>query len=383
MGGPRDNYIPGCEHFPGYNNGKRDLVYGGCDGNGHKPNPLDDGFNISTGPTSIYIYGGNKGHCDCGGGKWWQGLLGNLVGSATALGITALLTRNNSSVSGSGLFGGSFNSGVWGSGLGGGSSIFGSGFGSSWGGGSYGGFAIDNSWVLPYQRIGGNSSGNSVGNSTGNTPDANSTPNTGNTPNAGSTPGTNNSNTGNTSGTGNTNSSGNTSGSENGNGNGTMPTADAFNNAIDDLLNGKEHLYYGHAENTTHTNYEHTISKKTGDGVSNEDVKKGIRKGAADGKTLPTGETADTKVKDGYYKYITLTDATSNNQYTYQYESSSNGQLKYKLVPNLSDTTKDDNGSDKGWELTQQTPTVVITIEDGIIHLKSDGDAFGATKLGK
>ena len=42
--------------------------------------------------------------------------------------------------------------------------------------------------------------------------------------------------------------------------------------------------------------------------------------------------------------------------------------------------SSDNDGAGAGWDLTNQKPEVVITIEDGIIHLKSNGDEYSATK---
>lgn len=147
-----------------------------------------------------------------------------------------------------------------------------------------------------------------------------------------------------------------------------------FNNAIDDIKGGKTYLYYGHAQNTKHADYAHTISAH-GDGVNEADIKNGIRRGVA---SKFAGQITDDKAKtDGYYTYITLTDETSHNEYTYKYVSSNNGELKYQLVTEMSDADKD--GKKQGWELTGENPTVIITVEDGKINLKSSGDLRAST----
>lgn len=162
-----------------------------------------------------------------------------------------------------------------------------------------------------------------------------------------------------------------------------MPTATEFNNAIDDKdANKNEKVYSAEAENTTHTEWQHTKSETLNANKTNKDnVKQGIRKGVATSKAnkLTNNENADTK-SNGYYKYITLTDSTSKNEYTYEFVSASNGELKYKLAPNYSDDTKDGNTGDNNWTLSNESPVVVVTIVDGVIHLKSSGDLKSATK---
>ncbi|MCM1264791.1 MAG: hypothetical protein NC200_01210, partial [Candidatus Gastranaerophilales bacterium] len=148
MSGPWDNYRPGCEHFPGYNNGKRDLVYGGCDGSGHKHSFFECGGTIDLSST-INIYG-NIGTAQPSTPKFsWGGFAGALTGSILGgvmdgikLGLMAKWFGGGSSFGTTSLY----------SGLGTGASIFGGGF-NSYGGGS-GGFLIDSTGVFPYARPG-------------------------------------------------------------------------------------------------------------------------------------------------------------------------------------------------------------------------------------
>ena len=56
--------------------------------------------------------------------------------------------------------------------------------------------------------------------------------------------------------------------------------------------------------------------------------------------------------------------------------------MTYKLSKDFTDTTKDDNGDDKGWEGTGAEPEVVIRIKDGVIYLESSGTNYSASKKG-
>ena len=169
-------------------------------------------------------------------------------------------------------------------------------------------------------------------------------------------------------------------GSGSGSGSGATISATDFNNAIDDKdAQGGEKLYYAEAENTKHTDYQHTISAN-GSGVSKEDVKKGIRAGVS-GKHASQVSDPNVKVSEGYYKYITLTDKDSKNEYSYEFYKVNGNELQYRLIPNMSDDTIDNvTGGSNGWTLTSQQPIVTITIEDGVIHLKSNGDEYSARK---
>lgn len=383
------SYIPGHEHYPGHNNWKRDMLYGCGDGSGYdrRPNPLDDGFHISN-RTNIYVYGGNSNGGCHGSRGFLSGLLGGLTGANSCwsnesslwgrltgtllsfganLGLASLMNKwSGGSIYGTGFGGGGyqFYPTSW---VGGGSSIFGSGFGGGYAG--TGDMLINSTGMLPwspvsYSGVGTNGNGTGGANNTGGA--------TTNNNSQGTTPQNNNNQP--------VSPSNNDNGS--GNGNGTVISANDFNNAIDDLASdGKTtKLYYGIAQNTNESlNLEKTVSKH-GNDVNEATQKRGIRAGKAN-----KAEGKETRDKqEGYYKYITLTDGTSNNEYTYTFVSAQNGKLTYKLSKEDSDTSKDGKGT--GWELTGSNmpePTVVIRIKDGVIYLESSGTEYSATKKGE
>lgn len=387
------SYIPGHEHYPGHNNWKRDMLYGCGDGSGYdrRPNPLDDGFHISN-RTNIYVYGGNSNGGCHGSRGFLSGLLGGLTGANSCwsnesslwgrltgtllsfganLGLASLMNKwSGGSIYGTGFGGGGyqFYPTSW---VGGGSSIFGSGFGGGYAG--TGDMLINSTGMLPwspvsYSGVGTNGNGTGGANNTGGA--------TTNNNSQGTTPQNNNNQP--------VSPSNNDNGS--GNGNGTVISANDFNNAIDDLASdGKTtKLYYGIAQNTNESlNLEKTVSKH-GNNVDAEAQKRGIRRGVSTkhADKLPKGESDATKTSEGYYKYITLTDGTSNNEYTYTFVSAKDGKLTYKLSKDFTDTTKDDNGDDKGWEGTGAEPEVVIRIKDGVIYLESSGTDYSASKKG-
>lgn len=387
------SYIPGHEHYPGHNNWKRDMLYGCGDGSGYdrRPNPLDDGFHISN-RTNIYVYGGNSNGGCHGSRGFLSGLLGGLTGANSCwsnesslwgrltgtllsfganLGLASLMNKwSGGSIYGTGFGGGGyqFYPTSW---VGGGSSIFGSGFGGGYAG--TGDMLINSTGMLPwspvsYSGVGTNGNGTGGANNTGGA--------TTNNNSQGTTPQNNNNQP--------VSPSNNDNGS--GNGNGTVISANDFNYAIDDLASdGKTtKLYYGIAQNTNESlNLEKTVSEH-GDGVDAEIQKRGIRRGVSTkhADKLPKGESDATKTSEGYYKYITLTDGTSKNEYTYTFVSAKDGKLTYKLSKDFTDTTKDDNGDDKGWEGTGAEPEVVIRIKDGVIYLESSGTKYSASKKG-
>lgn len=384
------SYIPGHEHYPGHNNWKRDMLYGCGDGSGYdrRPNPLDDGFHISN-RTNIYVYGGNSNGGCHGSRGFLSGLLGGLTGANSCwsnesslwgrltgtllsfganLGLASLMNKwSGGSIYGTGFGGGGyqFYPTSW---VGGGSSIFGSGFGGGYAG--TGDMLINSTGMLPWSPVSYSGVGTN-GNNTGATNNNGGT-NTNNN-SQGTTPQNNNNQS--------VSPSNNDNGS--GNGNGTVISANDFNNAIDDLgSDGKTKLYYGIAQNTNKSMegyLEKTVSKH-GNDVDEATQKRGIRAGKAN-----EAEGKETKEKqDGYYKYITLTDGTSNNEYTYTFVSAKDGKLTYKLSKEDSDTSKDGKGT--GWELTGSNmpePTVVIRIKDGVIYLESSGTEYSATKKGE
>lgn len=385
------SYIPGHEHYPGHNNWKRDMLYGCGDGSGYdrRPNPLDDGFHISN-RTNIYVYGGNSNGGCHGSRGFLSGLLGGLTGANSCwsnesslwgrltgtllsfganLGLASLMNKwSGGSIYGTGFGGGGyqFYPTSW---VGGGSSIFGSGFGGGYAG--TGDMLINSTGMLPwspvsYSGVGTNGNGTGGANNTGGA--------TTNNNSQGTTPQNNNNQP--------VSPSNNDNGS--GNGNGTVISANDFNYAIDDLASdGKTtKLYYGIAQNTNKSmeGYLKKTVSKHGNNVDAETQKRGIRAGKAN-----EAEGKETKDKqEGYYKYITLTDDTSNNEYTYTFVSAQNGKLTYKLSKEDSDTSKDGKGT--GWELTGSNmpePTVVIRIKDGVIYLESSGTEYSATKKGE
>lgn len=387
------SYIPGHEHYPGHNNWKRDMLYGCGDGSGYdrRPNPLDDGFHISN-RTNIYVYGGNSNGGCHGSRGFLSGLLGGLTGANSCwsnesslwgrltgtllsfganLGLASLMNKwSGGSIYGTGFGGGGyqFYPTSW---VGGGSSIFGSGFGGGYAG--TGDMLINSTGMLPwspvsYSGVGTNGNGTGGANNTGGA--------TTNNNSQGTTPQNNNNQPV---------SPSNNDNNDSGNGNGTVISANDFNNAIDDLgSNGKTKLYYGIAQNTNESlNLEKTVSEH-GDGVDAEIQKRGIRRGVSTKHVdkLPKGESDATKTSEGYYKYITLTDGTSKNEYTYTFVSAKDGKLTYKLSKDFTDTTKDDKGDDKGWEGTGAEPEVVIRIKDGVIYLESSGTKYSASKKG-
>lgn len=388
------SYIPGHEHYPGHNNWKRDMLYGCGDGSGYdrRPNPLDDGFHISN-RTNIYVYGGNSNGGCHGSRGFLSGLLGGLTGANSCwsnesslwgrltgtllsfganLGLASLMNKwSGGSIYGTGFGGGGyqFYPTSW---VGGGSSIFGSGFGGGYAG--TGDMLINSTGMLPwspvsYSGVGTNGNGTGGANNTGGA--------TTNNNSQGATPQNNNNQP--------VSPSNNDNGS--GNGNGTVISANDFNNAIDDLgSDGKTKLYYGIAQNTNESIKEYlekTVSKH-GNDVDAETQKRGIRRGVSTkhADKLPKGESDATKTSEGYYKYITLTDGTSKNEYTYTFVSAKDGKLTYKLSKDFTDTTKDDKGDDKGWEGTGAEPEVVIRIKDDVIYLESSGTKYSASKKG-
>lgn len=387
------SYIPGHEHYPGHNNWKRDMLYGCGDGSGYdrRPNPLDDGFHISN-RTNIYVYGGNSNGGCHGSRGFLSGLLGGLTGANSCwsnesslwgrltgtllsfganLGLASLMNKwSGGSIYGTGFGGGGyqFYPTSW---VGGGSSIFGSGFGGGYAG--TGDMLINSTGMLPWSPVPYSGVGTN-GNSTGG---ANNT--------GGAT--TNNNSQGTTPQNNNNQSVSPSNNDNNDSGNGTVISANDFNNAIDDLgSDGKTKLYYGIAQNTNKSMegyLEKTVSEH-GDGVDAEIQKRGIRRGVSTkhADKLPKGESDATKTSEGYYKYITLTDGTSKNEYTYTFVSAKDGKLTYKLSKDFTDTTKDDNGDDKGWEGTGAEPEVVIRIKDGVIYLESSGTKYSASKKG-
>lgn len=383
------SYIPGHEHYPGHNNWKRDMLYGCGDGSGYdrRPNPLDDGFHISN-RTNIYVYGGNSNGGCHGSRGFLSGLLGGLTGANSCwsnesslwgrltgtllsfganLGLASLMNKwSGGSIYGTGFGGGGyqFYPTSW---VGGGSSIFGSGFGGGYAG--TGDMLINSTGMLPwspvsYSGVGTNGNGTGGANNNGG---ANTDNNS-----QGATPQNNNNQS--------VSPSNNNDGS--GNGNGTVISANDFNNAIDDLgSDGKTKLYYGIAQNTNKSMegyLEKTVSKH-GNDVDEATQKRGIRAGKAN---EDVGQETKEKTQDGYYKYITLTDRDSNNEYTYTFVSAKDGKLTYKLSKNDSDMSKDDKGDDKGWESTDAEPKVVIRIEGGVIYLESSGTDYSASKKG-
>ena len=387
------SYIPGHEHYPGHNNWKRDMLYGCGDGSGYdrRPNPLDDGFHISN-RTNIYVYGGNSNGGCHGSRGFLSGLLGGLTGANSCwsnesslwgrltgtllsfganLGLASLMNKwSGGSIYGTGFGGGGyqFYPTSW---VGGGSSIFGSGFGGGYAG--TGDMLINSTGMLPwspvsYSGVGTNGNGTGGANNTGGA--------TTNNNSQGTTPQNNNNQPV---------SPSNNDNNDSGNGNGTVISANDFNNAIDDLgSDGKTKLYYGIAQNTNESlNLEKTVSEH-GDGVDAEIQKRGIRRGVSTkhADKLPKGESDATKTSEGYYKYITLTDGTSKNEYTYTFVSAKDGKLTYKLSKDFNDKTKDDKGDDKGWEGTGAEPEVVIRIKDGVIYLESSGTKYSASKKG-
>lgn len=379
------SYIPGHEHYPGHNNWKRDMLYGCGDGSGYdrRPNPLDDGFHISN-RTNIYVYGGNSNGGCHGSRGFLSGLLGGLTGANSCwsnesslwgrltgtllsfganLGLASLMNKwSGGSIYGTGFGGGGyqFYPTSW---VGGGSSIFGSGFGGGYAG--TGDMLINSTGMLPWSPVsysGVGTNGNTTNNNGGATTNNNSQDTTPQNNNNQSVSPSNNDN--------------------NDSGNGTLISANDFNNAIDDLSSdGKTtKLYYGIAQNTNKSMegyLEKTVSKH-GNNVNEATQKRGIRAGKAN--EAAGKETKDKQ--DGYYKYITLTDGTSNNEYTYTFVSAKDGKLTYKLSKDFTDTTKDDNGDDKGWEGTGAEPEVVIRIKDGVIYLESAGTDYSASKKG-
>lgn len=387
------SYIPGHEHYPGHNNWKRDMLYGCGDGSGYdrRPNPLDDGFHISN-RTNIYVYGGNSNGGCHGSRGFLSGLLGGLTGANSCwsnesslwgrltgtllsfganLGLASLMNKwSGGSIYGTGFGGGGyqFYPTSW---VGGGSSIFGSGFGGGYAG--TGDMLINSTGMLPwspvsYSGVGTNGNGTGGANNTGGA--------TTNNNSQGTTPQNNNNQPVSPSNNDNNDS-----------GNGTVISANDFNNAIDDLgSDGKTKLYYGIAQNTNESmkGYLEKTESKHGADVDAETQKRGIRRGVSTkhANELPKGESDATKTSEGYYKYITLTDGTSNNEYTYTFVSAKDGKLTYKLSKDFTDTTKDDNGDDKGWEGTGAEPEVVIRIKDGVIYLESSGTDYSASKKG-
>lgn len=279
----------------------------------------------------------------------WLNFAGNIFQGLSNLGAAWMMSKGNSTGAQAFQMGGSTIGNLLGGGYGG-------GYGMGWNtGGS--GYLLDQTYYNPVPLIHGSATGTSSGSS----------------PSAGS---------GSTTGSSSGSSPSSGSGSSGSTGNGKI-TAQYFNDAIDDKIdrNGDskvddKDIFFADVYNKKHQ-LGHTTSK-VGD-------KTGIRRGVATGKAKNITNYNEEEKENGFYKYITVTDEKSNNEWTYKYlKIDGQGNPVYKFNADYSDLSHDDNGSDKGWETTGQYPQVTITIDKqtGKISMVSNGDIFSATQKG-
>ena len=283
----------------------------------------------------------------------WLNLAGGVFNGLANLGAAWMLSKGNTT--GAQMFSA-------------GGSIFNNAFGGSFGGGynSYGignsGYLLDQTWYNPIAFSGGG------------TPIQSSPSN--------QSAQSNQSNQSNQSAQSNQSNQSNQSAQSNQSNQGAIsPTAEQFNNAIDDIwdtnedgkIDENDKIFaadvYNDSRNLAHTTSE--TGNKTG-------VKRGIAKGA-----YPAGENAETKTDSGFYKYITVTDKDSGNEWTFTFKEVKDGKPVYTFNKDYSDLSKDDKGSGKGWEVTGQQPDYEVTVDPstGQIKMISHGNNYAATKM--
>ena len=89
---------------------------------------------------------------------------------------------------------------------------------------------------------------------------------------------------------------------------------------------------------------------------------------------------------DNFYKYITVTDQTSGNLWTFEYVRTDSGKPIYKFNQSVSDLTKDNASKPGGkdWSVTGKQPEYTVTVnpETGKIEFVSAGDVYAATAKG-
>lgn len=338
----------------------------------------------------------------------WLNFAGGVFNGLANLGSAFLLSKGNSAGAQAMQMGASTIGNLLG---GGGFNGYGTGFGGAGWGGTGGGYLIDQTYYRQTPIIPGSSSGttgtDTSGKKTDGTDSGKKSDGTGNgkktdgTGDGKKTDGTgNNKKTGGTGSGKKADGAGDgkkTDGTDNGKkpdatGSGKKPdnsgdgkiTADYFNKAVDDKLDrnndgkvDKKDIFSADVFNSTH-NLGHTTSK-VGDAT-------GIRRGVAASKTgNVTNYKDDEKTTDGFYKYITVTDKDSSNEWAFEYvKTDGSGNPVYKFSPTYSDLSKDDNGSNKNWESTGKTPEYTVTIDakTGEIKMASSGNEFSASKKG-
>ena len=327
----------------------------------------------------------------------WLNFAGNLFQGLSNLGAAWMMSKGNNT--GAQAF--QMGSSTIGNLLGGG---YGGGYGMGWNtGGS--GYLLDQTYYNPVPLIHGSATGTSSGSSpstgSGSTTGSSSgsSPSTGSGSTTGSSSGSSpsagsGSTTGTSSGSSPSAGSGSTTGSSSGSspssgsgssgstGNGKI-TAQYFNDAIDDKIdrNGDNRvddkdIFHADVYNSKHQ-LGHTTSK-VGD-------KTGIRRGVATGKAKNITNYNEEEKENGFYKYITVTDQKSNNEWTYEYvKIDEQGNPVYKFSPTYSDLSHDDNSPDGNWKTTGKSPQVTITVDKqtGKISMVSNGDIFSATQKG-
>lgn len=333
----------------------------------------------------------------------WLNFAGGIFNGLANLGSAFLLSKGNGTGAQAMQIGASTIGNLLG---GGGFNGYGTGFGGAGWGGTGGGYLIDQTYyrqtpIIPGSPV-GNASGTNSGSGASSGSGAGSGSGVGSGSGAGSSSGASSgsgagSGSGVGSGSGAGSSSGASSGSGAGSGSGTgsgsgssgatgngKVTADYFNKAIDDKLDrnndgkvDKNDIFSADVFNSTH-NLGHTTSK-VGDAT-------GIRRGVAASKTgNVTNYKDDEKTSDGFYKYITVTDKDSSNEWTFEYvKTDGSGNPVYRFSPSNSDLSKDDNGSNKNWESTGRSPEYTVTIDakTGEIKMASSGNEFSASKKG-
>ena len=326
----------------------------------------------------------------------WLNFAGNIFQGLSNLGAAWMMSKGNSTGAQAIQMGGSTIGNLLGGGYGG-------GYGMGWNtGGS--GYLLDQTYYNPVPLIHGSATGTNSGSGTssgsgagsgssassgsgassGSSASSGSGANSGSGVSSGSGAGSGSgassgSGAGSGSGVGSGSGTGSGSGSSGATGNGKI-TAEDFNKAIDDKLDrngdGKVDDKDIFSADMYNSKYQlgHTTSK-VGD-------KTGIRHGVA----TKNANNVDAEEKtNGFYKYITVTDKDTGNEWSYQYvNTDASGNPVYKFSPTYSDLSKDNNGSNKGWETTGQSPQVTITVDkaNGQIKMVSNGDLFSASQKG-
>ena len=322
----------------------------------HKPNPLDDGVHIDlTSNTNIYMSSRREsaGFWETFGGVVAGGIFGIGQNLLQAFMFKGLFGRNNGGCYGSGTsvfgggysgyinrqYGGAWNNGGW---NGGNASIFGSGYGK---------FNIDNTYMMPYNGpIKGSATDAKVGD------DEQKDPNNGDNKKV-------TDNTGDKTGDG----SGKKVIDDN---DGQAKTKESVIKGLVDAIDGSD---------------RGIITGENTEEVKNKDDVDNVQAGKA-GKAKETD--AKEKTDDGLYKFFTITDE-SGNEYTLgnpTYNDSSK-TITYTIIQADSNLTKDDSGSDKGYEFNKDYEVgtqLTVEVKDGkIVVTNSSGKPIATKDAGR